>query len=313
MRVRGLLSLSLLAACYRGDGSPPPVNALAIATASCSTDDDVSHPVLDTNEGRLRVHSTAALTATRNRTSGSSWVGPKVPPYVDKKLGTLELMLLDQVDHGYLAFYRDPYNTGSCQLGDETNCAYEVRRYRDEHLEWSLNLNQLMSRADFLEVQDIRLSGGVLYFNEACQSYSGGAGADCSSLVAVDPVAKRVLWRTKPLTSNNRFVVRGCYIVAGYGFTAEPDAVFLVDRANGRVLQTIPVASAPEGYKLVGPGQVDVTLYSGTVRRYRLENITQPGGKLVALDGDDPDLYGGAAYGGGMYGGLGYAGRRRNP
>jgi hypothetical protein len=302
-----LASLLVLSACYRGEATPPVQDPLVQPEVACSSDDDLAHPVIDGGAGRLRMHSTAPLTAVRRRAGGREWIGPPVPDFLPKKVGTLELMLLDHAAGGYLALYRDPYNAGSCQLGDQSNCDYQVRHYRDGKLAWSLSLNKLLSRADHLEIQDVRLSGGVLYFNEACQSYSNEAGGDCSSLVAVDPVAKRVLWRTGTLVSNNRFFVRGCYIVAGYGFTSEPDALHLVDRRNGRVVQKLPVSSAPNQYKSIDPIRLDVELYSGLVRRFRFENVLAANGKLVPLDPDDPDAYGGAAYGGAAYGGATYA------
>lgn len=225
-----------------------------------------------------------------------------------RKLGTLELFLLDPADGGHLAFYREPYGLGSCSLGGNANCAYVARLYTAAGtLAWSVTLGELMSRRDALEVQDIRLADGVLYFNEACQSYSSDARGACSSLVAVDPNAHRVLWRTDPLVSNGRFVIRGCYIVAGYGFTAEPDAVFLVDRGTGAVRQKIGVSSAPGSYKLA-PAQLDVTLYAGGTRRYALEGFASDAARLRDLDRPEPGSYGGAGYGGSSYGGSSYSG-----
>ena len=55
------------------------------------------------------------------------------------------------------------------------------------------------------------------------------------------------------LVANARtFVVTGDLIVAGYGFTAEPDFLYLLDRRTGKVLDRLPVASAPEIVKLRG-------------------------------------------------------------
>ena len=139
-----------------------------------------------------------------------------MPAYIPRSLRTLELIVLDPADGGWLSLYREPYNRPTCALSTSRNCAYVARFYdRRGTLAWSLDLNDLMSRTDHLEVQDIRLRGGVLYFNEACQSYARDAQGQCSSLVAVDPREHRVMWRTAPLTSNGRFRVRGCYIVAG--------------------------------------------------------------------------------------------------
>jgi len=120
----------------------------------------------------------------------------------------------------------------------------------------------------------------------------------------VDPRARKVLWRTPPLTSNGRFRLRGCYIVAGYGFTAEPDWLFLVQRGTGAVLQKLFVSSSPEQLTLVGPDRLDVQLYSGITRRFQLDGMDTGAGAIVALDSDP---YGGNSYGGAAYGGATYA------
>jgi hypothetical protein len=304
-----------LSACWTRDAPPQaPANRGPLEALSCSPLDDARSPPLDPQPGRLRSHVTGSLSADPRRMSGRTWNGDEVPGFVPRTLGTLELFLLDEADAGYLAFYREPYNLQSCQLSTTTNCAYEARHYdRGGKERWRVSLNELFSRGDHLEIQDVRLAGGVLYFNEACQSYAQGAGGQCSSLVAVDPVTRKVLWRTQPLVSNGRFVVRGCYLVAGYGFTAEPDHVSLVSRATGKVLQDVPLASAPEKMTLVGRDQLDVEIYSGAVGRFRLEGFEGPNGKLQLLD-DNPAFggaaYGGASYGGASYGGASYGGRR---
>ena len=48
------------------------------------------------------------------------------------------------------------------------------------------------------------------------------------------------------------FVVTGDLIVAGYGFTREADFLYLLDRSTGRVVDRLPVPSAPELIKLRG-------------------------------------------------------------
>jgi hypothetical protein len=300
--------LATLAACYR-DGAPssqPLANRPPPAEhRACSPIDDLGAEVLDvTPEGRLRSQSTGPLSSSPSAT----WGGPPVPAYVPRQSGSLELFLLDRADGGTFAFYRDPYGRNSCTLRDDLNCAYEARFYDGGgRLAWTLSLADVMSRGDHLEVQDIRLADGVVYFNEACQSYSSGAHGQCSSLVAVDPRAHRVLWRTPPLVSNGRFRIRGCYIVAGYGFTAEPDALFLVDRTTGHVVEKYPVSSAPQRLTLTGPNDLEVELYAGVTRRYRLAGFDTTAAALVSLDPPE-HIYGGAGYGGAAYGGATYGG-----
>lgn len=319
VRAPWLIPALVMSACWYKDGSAPttPGNAL-VAGASCNPADDAASPPLDPNEGgRMRSHVTGGLSADPRRRGGGggrTWTGGEVPGFVPRTAGTLELFILDSADGGYLAFYREPYDLQSCKLGNEINCAYQARHYDARGtLRWSLDLNGLLSRRDHVEIQDIRLAGGVLYFNEACQSYSSEARGECSSLVAVDPAARKVLWRTAPLVSNGRFVVRGCYLVAGYGFTNEPDHLSLISRGSGQVLQKITVAAAPDRLTLEGKSQLDVRLYSGATGRFELVNIDGEGGKLRELDSDPAfggDGYGGYGVGSSRYGGSRYGGSR---
>ena len=184
------------------------------------------------------------------------------PAYVAAELDGLQLFIADSTADGWMAFYRGPL--GGAPNGG--NVAYRAVMYgAGGRRAWDTNLNRFLSRTDHLEVQDVRYAGGRLYFNEACQSYAREAGGACSSLLAVDPVAGTVEWRTPPLTSNNVILLHGPYIVAGYGFTAEPDSLFLLDRATGRILDRQPLDSA-QGYLEMVNGELVVVTTSQVYR-----------------------------------------------
>ncbi len=100
---------------------------------------------------------------------------------------------------------------------------------------WSLRLQDLVKEKR-MEVQDIHYENDVLYFNAACMSYSNMEKGKCSSLYAVKPVMGKVLWHTPYLTSNNIFILEGDMIIAGYGFTSEPDHIFLIHKKSGKIL-----------------------------------------------------------------------------
>nr|HEX4315455.1 hypothetical protein [Kofleriaceae bacterium] len=300
-----------------------PSNLAAVPSSACvHGHDDLDFPVVDGQpESRMRNEIAGMLGATDVRT----WSGPPLPSYVPRKLGTQELFVLDRSDAGVFAMYRDPYDVGSCKLRDASNCRYTARLYDASGLvQWSLALGPLLSRGDQLEIQDIRLLDGVLYFNEACQSGSSPANGQCSSLVAVDPRAGSVLWRTKPLVSNDRFRVRGCYIVAGYGFSGEPDTLSVVSRATGKLESTRSLPKAVSTLQLQGRGdELAVTLSSGLVGRFELRGFSTASPQMVlagdGATGAGPDgsmggfTYGGAAYGGAAYGGVGYGGVVTDP
>ena len=167
------------------------------------------------------------------------WEGSDVPSFVPLALGSMELDLLDPVPGGYLALYR----SHASSVGPNDN--YEARLFScSGQTLAAVSLNPFFSRRDQLEVQDIRYADGMLYFNEACQTYSRDAGGRCSSLVAVNPLTKRLLWRTGPLVSNSVIRVMPKHVIVGYGFTAERDWVRVVRRSDGRVMETKALPSS---------------------------------------------------------------------
>ncbi|MDB4997180.1 MAG: uncharacterized protein JWM74_4612 [Myxococcaceae bacterium] len=230
------------------------------------------------------------------------WHGPEVPAFVPLHAGAATLDLLDTTASGTMALYRD-HDLGSppmqplCGMdskdekgadmfpGAKKNCAAEVRLYDRAGTELAaLPLAPFLSRTDHLEVQDAHYDGGTLYFNEACQSYSRNAGGRCSSLVAVDPIAKRVLWRTPSLTSNNAFAMAGEYIVTAYGFTSERSSIRLVRRRDGAIVDTKPLPSAADDALTVQGDVVSVNLYNMLGRvQFRITGAGGPSPKLAPI------------------------------
>jgi len=256
MRIRGAVTLVAVGLLTPATPATPataaPCSPSQLPASRQGGDLTVSSPPLPMRKpggSRLRTHvegSLGAPPAGRNHPSykGRQWAGPEVPAFVPLTIGTLELFILDpdpEADR-YLALYRDPYGSGTCALGDRTNCAFEARVYDcSGKLLASLPLAKYFSAKDGLELQDVRLANDTLYFNEACQSYSKENAGKCSALVAVDIKSKRLLWRTKHLVSNNVFLVTPKYLVTGYGFTSEPSALFLVRRSDGTVVVKQPL------------------------------------------------------------------------
>ena len=79
-------------------------------------------------------------------------------------------------------------------------------------------------------------------------------------ILAIDLTSNQLLWKSQPLVANSsNFQVFGDTIICGYGFTAEPDYIYLLNRYTGDIAQTIPVVSAPEQFEIRG-----TTLYVAT-------------------------------------------------
>lgn len=153
------------------------------------------------------------------------------PTFVARRLGDLQLHIAESTADGWLALYKGPIPQ------DWVNARYRIVMWAPNgERAWELDPAGYFSRTDHLEIQDIRYADGELYLNEACQTYARDAGGRCSALMRIDPVTGDVVWRTRDRISNNVFLLDGDHVVAGYGFTAEPDSLFLVARSTGTVV-----------------------------------------------------------------------------
>lgn len=261
---RAMVGTALLAACTANpapgdapstDGSTPPA---ARGRAAPAPDARLVRRRVEPLDGR----GYAALGLSgANKPNGMEYrlrqeVPADRPAYVPAELDGLGLFIAEETADGWLAFYRGPLGGAP----DGGNVAYRAILHRpDGGRAWDTELNRFLSRMDHVEVQDIRYADGSLYFNEACQSYAREAGGRCSSLLRVDPAAGTVGWRTPPRTSNDVLILHGPYVVAGYGFTAEADSLFLIDRATGRILDREPLDTAHNYLEIVDDDLVVVT------------------------------------------------------
>ncbi len=286
----GLFSKGASADACAPLAAPPPMRSEAGLT--------ITSPSANRGPGghRLRTHT------RRERGNKLVWEGPEVPAFVPLHVGKMTLDLFDATDAGYMALYRDEdldsvgvdAKCGIDFVGDDgkpefpgakKNCDAEVRLFDCAGRELvALPFAQVLSRPDHLEVQDVHFADGTIYFNEACQGYSRFAGGRCSSLVAVDPFTRKVLWRTAPLTSNNAFAIAGDVIVTAYGFTAERSSIRLVRRSDGKILDTKSLPSSADDDLRVRGDVVSVNLYNmlGKVG-FRIDGAGGPAPKLVAL------------------------------
>lgn len=106
---------------------------------------------------------------------------------------------------------------------------------------------------------------GTLYVSNSHRTYAKESGGRNAYLTAIDIKSGEIRWRTGPLIANAAtFEVLNGLIVAGYGFTAEPDFVYLIDRENGAVLASQKVKSAPE-IILAKDGKIFVRCYDTDV------------------------------------------------
>jgi hypothetical protein len=88
---------------------------------------------------------------------------------------------------------------------------------------------------------------GVLYVQTSHSTYAKSSYGLNGYVNAIDLKTRNLLWRSPALVANaDNFVIAGKFIVSGYGFTAESDYLYLLDRGTGHILDRLPLPSAPE-------------------------------------------------------------------
>jgi hypothetical protein len=88
---------------------------------------------------------------------------------------------------------------------------------------------------------------GTLYLETAHQTYAASSYGRNGYLNAVGIEQGKLLWRSPAQVANARnFVVLNETIVSGYGFTAETDYLYALDRTTGKVTGRVQLPSAPE-------------------------------------------------------------------
>jgi hypothetical protein len=107
--------------------------------------------------------------------------------------------------------------------------------------------------------------GGVLYVESAHLTYARSSYGQNAYITAIDVRTRRALWRSPALVANAfTFLVTPRYVITGYGFTKEPDYLYLLDRRTGHVLDRLLLPNGPERLTRQG-GLIHVRTYDHSV------------------------------------------------
>lgn len=164
---------------------------------------------------------------------------PRPPPSVPKRFRGEELRLAIRQAGGHIFLvYGDRYlvnNTSQVYAFDFVNFVRPPNGAWLEELTWARQVDR------------------VLYVEHTHLTYTSATRGRNAYISAIDLDAGKTLWRSPALVANARtFVVQEDLIVSGYGFTAEADFLYLLDRRTGKVLDRLLVPSAPEVIRLRG-------------------------------------------------------------
>ncbi len=104
-----------------------------------------------------------------------------------------------------------------------------------------------------LEMFTAEVVGNVLYFDATYNGYANITKNKTGYMVAIDVLKGHALWTSPALTTSyGGFVVVNDHIVTGYGFTAEPDFLYLLNRHTGEVVQKEKLKTGPDRFAVKG-------------------------------------------------------------
>jgi hypothetical protein len=101
---------------------------------------------------------------------------------------------------------------------------------------------------------------GILYVETAHSTYARSSYGLNGYLNAIDLKTRKLLWRSPAQVANaGNFVMLDEVLVSGYGFADEPDYLYAVSRATGRVVGRLLLPNAPE--RIVRRGTLYIRTY----------------------------------------------------
>ncbi len=95
-------------------------------------------------------------------------------------------------------------------------------------------------------ISNAHLVGNILYIQHGHHTYAASSYNQNAYISAVNLKDGSIIWTSKPLTCNSDFIIVGNSIICGYGFTAEPDYLYIVDINTGERKKQYKLDSAPE-------------------------------------------------------------------
>lgn len=199
------------------------------------------------------------ITLTKVKEDKTDWLNTEV--WAEKNGFTLEY--LTHEDENY--FYSGENDISGYGYMYQWLLVYDSAM---ENVLYGFDLQNLCNGPDYEEekysatTQYIRYAtivDNTLYAEIGHQGYASEESWS-SYIVAIDLSTNELLFRSEPLVANaENFRIVGDTIICGYGFTDEPDYIYLLDRFTGEKYETIPVNSGPYQFMVQ-----DDTLYVAT-------------------------------------------------
>lgn len=140
----------------------------------------------------------------------------------------------------HLGIYGPDYAGGTIVAGP--GFAFDFSHYRMAPRNAQADLEYVEQRVLWAE-----LKGNVLYVAHGHRTYAKSSHGMNAYLTAIDVRGGKALWHSAPLVANasNFTFLDDDHLVTGYGFTAEPDFLYVLRAKDGAAVAKIPLKSGP--------------------------------------------------------------------
>jgi hypothetical protein len=170
-----------------------------------------------------------------------------LPDYLPISFGdTIIVKAIHYPDRDFLIFGND-YGDGRYLFNYDSNFHQFTAGY--DFSNYSLSPDYVESDLDFVNqsLTWVNQEDNILYVSHSHNTYAQSSLGMNGYLTAINTDNNQIIWRSQPLVCNaGNFEVINEVIICGYGFTAEPDFLYLIDKNNGQVLQQINLKTAPD-------------------------------------------------------------------
>ena len=127
---------------------------------------------------------------------------------------------------------------------EENGVSWANDWYDSENLSLPMIGTDWNSFYDDINGNNAYLEDGIFY---GASVRNGYAQSNTCFMFAYDLENDKLLWRSADQTYNSmNFVVKGDVILCGYGFTAEPDYLYQINRNTGEVIDRLSLKKAPD-------------------------------------------------------------------
>ncbi|AFZ34058.1 hypothetical protein Sta7437_0449 [Stanieria cyanosphaera PCC 7437] len=170
-----------------------------------------------------------------------------LPDYLPRSFGdNILVKAIHYRDRDFLIYGND-YGDGRYLFSYDSDSHQFTAGY--DFSNYSLSPDYVESDLDFVNqsLTWVNQEDNILYVSHRHNTYAQSSLGMNGYLTAINTDNNQIIWRSQPLVCNaGNFEIINEVIICGYGFTAEPDFLYLIDKNNGKVLQQINLKTAPD-------------------------------------------------------------------